>query len=292
MSVQPIDLDHQGVERSIGVYLLETSDGPALFDCGPSSALEGLKRGLREHDLELTDVRHLLLSHIHLDHAGAAGVIVREHPELRVHVSEVGAPHLVEPSRLETSARRLYGESFDVLWGELAPVPERNVEIVGDDVLGLACFPTPGHAYHHVCFLDDEGTLYAGDVCGVRILPERLVLPPVPPPEIDVEAWDAALDEIARRAPSRLALIHYGVVEDDVPDHLARLRARLHVWEKLVERGLSEREFDEAMRADVEAELGRSADAYLSAAPPGAYQGLKRWVDKVKPTRSPASGAA
>jgi glyoxylase-like metal-dependent hydrolase (beta-lactamase superfamily II) len=163
---------------------------------------------------------------------------------------------------------------------------------VGDHVLGLTCFPTPGHAYHHVSYLDEEGTLYAGDVCGVRIVPERLVIPPVPPPEIDVEAWDASLDEIERRAPERLALIHFGVVEDDVPGHLQRLRARLHAWEELVERGLSEEEFDQAMRADIEAELGRSADAYLTAAPPGAYQGLKRWVEKIKPSRSRASASA
>jgi glyoxylase-like metal-dependent hydrolase (beta-lactamase superfamily II) len=292
LTVQPIDLHHQGVERSIGVYLLETPEGPALFDCGPSTALDALRRGLRERGLELTDVRHLLLSHIHLDHAGAAGVLVREHPELRVHVSSVGAPHLVEPSRLEASARRLYGDSFDTLWGELAPVPEENLELVGHEVLGLACFPTPGHAYHHVCYLDADGTLYSGDVCGVRIVPERLVIPPVPPPEVDVEAWDASLDEIERRAPERLALIHFGVVEDDMADHLRRLRTRLHAWEELIERGLSEQEFDEAMRADIAAELGRSADAYPSAAPPGAYQGLKRWAEKVKPSRSRASGAA
>jgi glyoxylase-like metal-dependent hydrolase (beta-lactamase superfamily II) len=289
--LEPLDLHHQGVERSIGVYLLETSDGPALFDCGPSTTLPALEHGLRERGLELTDVHHLLLSHIHLDHAGAAGVIVREHPKLRVHVSEVGAPHLVEPSRLEASARRLYGEAFDRLWGELAAVPEANVEVVGDDVLGLACFPTPGHAYHHVCYLDEEGTLYTGDVCGVRILPERLVIPPVPPPEVDVEAWDASLDEIERRAPVRLALIHFGVVEDDVSRHLRELRARLHAWEAWVERGASEEQFEQAMRGDIEAELGRSADAYLSAAPPGPYLGLKRWVEKVKPSRSRATAA-
>jgi hypothetical protein len=114
----------------------------------------------------------------------------------------------------------------------------------------------------------------------------------VPPPEIDVEAWDASLDEIERREPSRLALIHFGIVDDDVHGHLARLRARLHAWEALVEQGLSEQEFDQAMRADVEAELGRSGDAYLAAAPPGAYAGLRRWVEKVKPSRSPTTGAA
>ena len=256
---EPLDLLHQGVERSIGVYLLETSDGPALFDCGPSTTLDALKRGLRERGLELTDVRHLLLSHIHLDHAGAAGVIVREHPELRVHVSEVGAPHLVEPSRLEASSRRLYGETFDRLWGELAPVPEANVEVVGDDVLGLDVLPDSRARVPPRLLPRRRGDAVHGDVCGVRILPERLVIPPVPPPEVDVEAWDASLDEIERRAPARLALIHFGVVEDDVSRHLRELRARLHAWEEWVERGASEEQFEEAMRGDIEAELGRSA---------------------------------
>ena len=121
-----IDLHHTGHERSVACYVLDTDDGPALFDCGPTTTIPALKAGLAEHGLELTDVRHLLLSHIHLDHAGAAGVLVREHPSLQVHVSEIGAPHLVEPERLERSARRLYGDTFDTLWGELAPVPARE----------------------------------------------------------------------------------------------------------------------------------------------------------------------
>ena len=151
---EPIDLRHLGRDRTIASYLLDTDGGPALFDCGPATTVAALKDGLADRGLALTDIRHLLLSHIHLDHAGAAGVLVREHPGLRVHVSEVGAPHLVDPSRLERSARRLYGESFDRLWGELAPVPEENVAVVGDRVLGLDCFPSPGHASHHVCYLD------------------------------------------------------------------------------------------------------------------------------------------
>ena len=150
-------------------------------------------------------------------------MLVREHPELQVHVSEVGAPHLVDPERLERSARRLYGDEFDTLWGELAPVPEENVHVVGSDVLGLECFPTPGHASHHVCYLDGDGTLYAGDAAGVRIQPARFVLPPTPPPEVDLEAWDTTLDEIERRDPQRLALIHFGVAED-VASHLAEMR--------------------------------------------------------------------
>src|SRR5438105_13741510 len=163
MDLAPIDLLHQGVDRIVGVYVVETDDGPALFDCGPASTVETLKAGLGDRGLELQDIRHLLLSHIHLDHAGAAGALVREHPGLQVQVSEIGAPHLVDPTRLERSARRLYGESFDALWGELAPVPEENVRVVGDRVVGLECFPSPGHASHHVCFVHRDGTLYAGD---------------------------------------------------------------------------------------------------------------------------------
>src|SRR5256885_16274608 len=121
--------------------LLDTEDGPALFDCGPSTAAGRLKDGLRERGLALTDIRHLLLSHIHLDHAGATGVLVREHPSLQVHVSEIGAPHLVDPSRLAASVRRLYGDEFDALWGELEPVPEANIQAVGAGTLGLAAFP-------------------------------------------------------------------------------------------------------------------------------------------------------
>ena len=167
----PIDLVHQGAARNVGCYLVETDDGPALFDCGPATCLPTLKAGLAERGLELGDVRHLLLSHIHLDHAGAAGTLVREHPSLQVHVSAVGAPHLIDPSRLEASARRLYGDTFDGLWGELVPVPEENIRIAGDDVLGLECFPSTGHASHHISMLHDDGTLYAGDSAGVRIAP-------------------------------------------------------------------------------------------------------------------------
>lgn len=274
---EPIDLQFGGRERVIGVYLLETSDGPALFDCGPSTCVERLKEGLRERGLALTDLRHLLLSHIHLDHAGAAGVLVREHPGLRVHVSEVGAPHLVDPERLERSARRLYGAEFDTLWGELAPVPERNVEVVGRDVLGLECFPSPGHAYHHVCYVGRDGTLYAGDAAGVRIQPARFVMPPTPPPEVDLEAWEETLDEIERRVPERLALIHFGVVSEPGP-HLAELRRRLREWAAVVERGADEGEFIATVRTETDEE---ERPAYEAAMPFWqSYAGLKRYWDK------------
>lgn len=277
--LEPIDLRHRGAERTVAAYLLETDGGPALFDCGPSSTIEALKAGLDAHGLKLGDVRHLLLSHIHLDHAGAAGVLVREQPALQVHVSEIGAPHLVEPHRLESSARRLYGDRFDTLWGELAPVPRENVHVVGARVLGLDCFPTPGHASHHVSYLDGDGTLYAGDAAGVRVLPGRTVLPPTPPPDIDVELWERTLDEIERRGPQRLALIHFGVA-DDPGRHLAELRLELYDWAEFVHGGASEEEFVAYCHAEL-ADAGEDVAAYDAAMPLWqSYRGLKRWSDK------------
>jgi glyoxylase-like metal-dependent hydrolase (beta-lactamase superfamily II) len=276
MAPEPLDLHHLGRQRVIGAYLLETEDGLALQDCGPTTSVPALKARLAERGLELRDVRHLLLSHIHLDHAGAAGVLVREHSELQVHVSEIGAPHLIDPSRLEASARRLYGDEFDTLWGELAPVPEENVHVVGAETLGLATFPTPGHASHHVCYLDREGTLYAGDAAGVRIQPSRFVLPPTPPPEVDLDAWNRTIDEILARGPKRMALIHFGVA-DDPERHLAELRERLREWAERVRVGASEGEFDAAAAAD----LGPDLAAYEQAMPFWqSYAGLKRYWEK------------
>jgi glyoxylase-like metal-dependent hydrolase (beta-lactamase superfamily II) len=258
--VNLIDLHHAGRERSVGCYLLDTDDGPALFDCGPTTTIAALKNGLEQQGMELANVRHLLLSHIHLDHAGAAGVLVREHPELQVHVSEIGAPHLIEPERLERSARRLYGDTFDTLWGELAPVPRDNVQLVSDHVLGLACFPTPGHASHHVSYLDRDGTLYAGDAAGVRIYPGQTI------------------EEIERRDPDRLALIHFGVAEDP-QRHLAELRLELYDWADFVRGGASEDEFVAYVRAEL-ADAGENVDDWDGAMPLWqSYRGLKRWAD-------------
>jgi glyoxylase-like metal-dependent hydrolase (beta-lactamase superfamily II) len=273
---EPLDLRHLGHERVIGSYLLQTEDGLALQDCGPTTCVPELKVRLAEQGLELADVRHLLLSHIHLDHAGAAGVLVREHPGLQVHVSEIGAPHLVDPSRLERSARRLYGDDFDRLWGELAPVPGENVHVVGDETLGLATFPSPGHASHHVCYLDREGTLYAGDAAGVRIRPSEFVLPPTPPPEVDLEAWERTIDELERREPKRLALIHFGVFED-VQRHLEELRRRLREWAQRVRLGATEEQF----AAEAAADLADDQAAYEQAMPFWqSYAGLRRYWEK------------
>jgi glyoxylase-like metal-dependent hydrolase (beta-lactamase superfamily II) len=274
---QPLDLLHLGRERVVGCYLLDTEDGPALFDCGPASDAETLKSRLHERGLALADLRHLLLSHIHLDHAGAAAVLVREHPGLQVHVSEIGAPHLVDPEKLIASALRLYGDALEPLWGEIAPVPRTNVHVVGERVLGLDCFPTPGHASHHVSYLDRDGTLYAGDAAGVRITPGPQVLPPTPPPDVDVEAWHATVERIRSRGPERLALIHFGVFEN-VGEHLDELERRLDTWTDRVGSGVSEQEFVETVLAELDPE---HADVYAQAMPiEQSYAGLKRYVEK------------
>jgi glyoxylase-like metal-dependent hydrolase (beta-lactamase superfamily II) len=270
----PVDLLHQGVERVIGCYRLETEDGPALFDCGPARTFDRLR-----DQIDLAEIRHLLLSHIHLDHAGAAGHVVRENPEIQVHVSEVGAPHVVDPARLVRSARRIYGEELDTLFGEPLPVPTENVHAVGDHVVGLGCFSTPGHAGHHVCYAHDDGTLYAGDAVGVRIVPARDVIPHCPPPELDLEAWEQTFDDILRHQPTRLALIHFGVVAgtEEVADTVCRARDRLREWAEWVRDGMSQEDF---VHRNIEELVGEYEPLHVLADPfDHSWMGLRRYWD-------------
>jgi glyoxylase-like metal-dependent hydrolase (beta-lactamase superfamily II) len=270
-----IDLRYRGFSGAIASYVVETDDGLALVDCGPSTSLGALHAGLRGLGIDLQSIRHLLLTHIHLDHAGAAGTLAHEHPGLTIWVSEVGAPHLVDPSRLETSARRLYGEQFDTLFGELRPVPEAQIAIAAGDVHGWSTFPAPGHARHHVCYFR-AGTLLAGDSCGVRRKPDRYVLPVSPPPDIDLEAWHDTMARIAELAPRRLALTHFGVV-GDVTAHLAGLRAELDRWAEAVELGADAESFIALARPPT----GDAAALYDQIAPlEQSWQGLRRYFDK------------
>jgi glyoxylase-like metal-dependent hydrolase (beta-lactamase superfamily II) len=275
-----IDLEHLGRSRVIASYLL-AGDEPALVDVGPTTCLGALEAGLVGFGLAVEDLRHLLLTHIHLDHAGAAGALVRRNPELRVHVSEIGAPHLVDPSRLEASARRLYGDDFDRLWGELLPVPAENVVVVEESVLGLEAWPTPGHASHHVSYLSADGTCFSGDVTGVVIAPSTLIAPVCPPPDVDVEAWERSLDSIAERRPARLCLPHFGVVEEPA-QHVERTRERLREWAARVRDGATEEEFVRAADQELEeAADPETAAAYTQAGPLWqSYAGLVRYWRK------------
>ena len=264
----------------IAAWLLPGEE-PTLVDCGPSTCVQALDAGLAALGLELEDVRHLVLTHIHLDHAGAAGGLVRRHPGLRVHVSEIGAPHLADPARLEASARRLYGDDFDRLWGELVPVPEENIELAGERVAGMDAWPTPGHASHHVTYLTADGSCFSGDVAGVRIPPSAYVAPVAPPPDIDVEAWERSIASIEERRPAGLFLPHFGPFED-VDEHLAALRVALAAWSERARSGMSAEEFAQAAREELVGDAdAETAATYVQAGPLWqSHAGLARYWRK------------
>jgi DivIVA domain-containing protein len=268
-----IDLHHLGLERVIGCWQV----GDVLIDPGPASCLETLLAALPEPP------RALLLTHIHLDHAGAAGALVRKWPELEVYVHASGAPHLIDPSRLLESARRLYGGNLERLWGEVAPVPEANLRVLngGERVLGdrFEVAYTPGHASHHVSFLH-ERTAFVGDVGGVRITPEPLTIAPTPPPDIDIEAWNDSIQRVLSWEPAQIAMTHFGL-SDNVEEQLSELAARLDTWAALVRTEELE-SFVEIVEAEIErGSAPEHRAAYKQAAPPEQiYAGLTRYWQK------------
>jgi glyoxylase-like metal-dependent hydrolase (beta-lactamase superfamily II) len=269
-----IDLMHLGRERVIGCWQV----GGVLIDPGPGSCLETLLAvlgGVRP--------RALLLTHIHLDHAGASGSLARMWPDLEIYVHERGAPHLVDPSRLLDSARRLYGEDMNRLWGEFLPVPESQLRILsgGESLLDdrFEVLYTPGHASHHVSYLTGD-TAFVGDVGGVRITSSSLTIPPTPPPEIDVDAWHDSIEKVRAWAPARLAMTHFGDCED-VEQQLEDLDERLDLWAQLAR---TEDRDSFVARVMEEIAAGTSAEtvpAYVQAAPPEQlYAGLDRYWRK------------
>jgi glyoxylase-like metal-dependent hydrolase (beta-lactamase superfamily II) len=275
-----IDVEHLGRPHVIGCWEV---DG-VLVDPGPESSLPTLLAALGEEK-----PRALLLTHIHLDHAAATGAMVRRWPDLEVYVHERGAPHLIDPSKLLASAERLYGDQMERLWGTILPVPEGNVRILsgGETVHGMRVAYTPGHASHHVCYLhEDSGTAFVGDVAACRIPPSDLIVPPTPPPDIDIELWEESLDLVAGWSPSRLALTHFGAVEDDVPGHIDAVRARLREEAELARRMPAD-EYDTDLQRRIREQLsleehGEETVAELLQAVPTAYQygGLERYWRK------------
>jgi glyoxylase-like metal-dependent hydrolase (beta-lactamase superfamily II) len=268
-----IDVKHLGRPQVIGAWLV----GDVLVDPGPTSCLDTLLEGLGEDR-----PRALLLTHIHLDHAGASGSLVERWPELEVYVHERGARHLASPERLLESARMLYGGDMDRLWGEVVPVPEANLHVLHGGEMLFGDFEvayTPGHASHHVSFFHD-GVAYVGDTGGVRISGAPLTVPPTPPPDIDVEKWHASIDRIRAWKPRRLVMTHFGW-SDQVEAQLAELARRLD------ERAERVREQDLDTFVDgIRAEIAESVDpdlveAYIQAAPPDQlYAGLERYWRK------------
>ena len=275
-----IDVMHMGRPHVIGCW---EADG-VLVDPGPESSLQTVIEAMGDEQ-----PRALLLTHIHLDHAAATGAMVRRWPELEVFVHERGAPHLIDPSKLLASAERLYGDRLNYLWGEIVPVPEQNVRVLsgGENVHGMRVAYTPGHASHHVCYLDeDSGTAFVGDVAACRIPPSNVIVPPTPPPDIDIETWEESLDTVAGWSPQRLALTHFGSIDEDVPGHIERVRAKLREEAELARR-MPKEEYDADNEARIRRELaaegieGDTVDELLQAVPT-AYQwgGLDRYWRK------------
>jgi glyoxylase-like metal-dependent hydrolase (beta-lactamase superfamily II) len=274
-----IDVMHLGRPHVIGCWEV---DG-ALVDPGPESSLGTLLEALGDER-----PRALLLTHIHLDHAAATGALVRRWPDLEVYVHERGAPHLVDPSKLLASAERLYGEEMRRLWGEIVPVPEANVKPLtgGEQILGMRVAYTPGHASHHVCYLHEgSGTAFVGDVAAVSIPGVNLVVPPTPPPDIDIETWIDSIGIVEAWNPQQLALTHFGAVKDPAP-HLDLVRKRLKE-EAQQARDLPEAEYEQRHRSQVaaSAETKEAAEEMLQCVPPDyQWRGLNRYWKKQEAT--------
>jgi glyoxylase-like metal-dependent hydrolase (beta-lactamase superfamily II) len=231
-----IDLEHMGRPESVAACVLETGDGPILVDPGPSATLPKLRAGLAALGHELSDLSALLLTHIHLDHAGATGTLTREIPRLRVYVHVTGAPHLVDPTKLLGSATRLYGDRMEALWGEVAPVPPERVSALrggeqlafGGSAISVAY--TPGHAWHHVSYFElESGVAFVGDTAGIQGPRLPVVLPVTPPPDFNLEAWLASIELIRDWTPRQIVLTHYGPASDPEA-HLAALQEGLLKW--------------------------------------------------------------
>jgi glyoxylase-like metal-dependent hydrolase (beta-lactamase superfamily II) len=238
-SINALDNLWMGRPRSIAAGLLESDGHLAVVDPGPGSTLETLRQELQARGIGVSDLDAILLTHIHLDHAGATGSLVRENPRLAVYVHKNGAPHMLDPSKLLASAQRLWPNNLQLLFGEALPVPAENLRILegGENLtLGsrkLEVVYTPGHASHHVSYFDrTEGVAFVGDTAGVRIEGNSFVMPATPPPDIDLGIWDSSFAAILERKPARLFLTHFGF-SDNPSEHISLFRERLHHWAAL-----------------------------------------------------------
>jgi glyoxylase-like metal-dependent hydrolase (beta-lactamase superfamily II) len=291
-----IDTDWVGRSSAVACALLESEGHRALVDPGPASTLSTLRAKLNSRGIAITQLDAVLLTHIHLDHAGATGWLARENPRLTVYVHKNGAPHLIDPAKLLASAGRLWGDDLLRLFGDTLPVPEANLHILeggetlelGGRKLGVAY--TPGHASHHVSYFDDvEGVAFVGDTAGVRIENGPYILPATPPPDIDLALWDSSFAAILAHRPTRLFLTHFGFAENP-PAHIMTFRERLHRWVSIADKSI-EGTRDEAVAleafvkittAEIVEQLGQEeAERYVFTAGLNlSFLGMARYLRK------------
>lgn len=297
MKTETIDLNFLGTGQVIASFLLFGENSAAIVETGPATCLENLTNGLKQNGVAPEDVAQVFVTHIHLDHAGASGHLAERLPNATFYVHEVGYPHLADPSKLVKSATRIYGERMEELWGETRPVPEDRIVILGDGDEAeaadgvLVAHDTPGHAYHHLAYLEpDSGTLFAGDIAGIRLPGQSYIRPPTPPPEIDVEAWVRSIEKIRRINATTLHPTHFGGY-DDVERHLSELEQRLQDWllfiEGQLDAGASREEISEELKAKGDAEMlaegaaPEESEHYdLAGSYPMLTDGLARYVEK------------
>ena len=293
-----IDLNFLGVPGIIATAIIQGPAGVSLIDPGPSTSLDNLRAALKQKGISIADVRQLLVTHIHLDHAGGVGTLVRENPAIEVFVHERGAPHMVDPERLLASASRLYGADMERLWGEFLPVPADRIRVLkGEERITaggreLEVAYTPGHASHHVSYFDPSSRVaFVGDTAGIRRGERLCVMPPTPPPDINLDLWRTSENRILAWDPDTLFLTHFG------PFHGARVHfqdmtTRLGVWGGIVQRLLGDPSLDEQQRQQAFAEQAmldlkrlvgeRDAEAYSRAGRLDySWQGLSRYYSKI-----------
>jgi glyoxylase-like metal-dependent hydrolase (beta-lactamase superfamily II) len=293
--VRVLDLEHGGLTGAIGACLF-TEPEPVLVDPGPSTTLDALEEGARAEGIPLGEVRHLCLTHVHLDHAGAAGHLARRYPDLTVHAHVDAAPHLVDPERLVASTRRTFGEAHDRLWGEVLPVPAARLAVWRPGERGplswLRALPTPGHIAHHLAYLDERtGTLAVGDALGIILHPGAPVHPPTPPPAVDLAAWTNTLAAIGVVGPEWAVMAHFGI-HGDPPARAVELSVALRRLHRRVAAALAAGDadedalrFEEDVRASLAPFLSRErVDRYFDTfAAATDYAGVRRYLERTNP---------